>query len=574
MKQIFAIWCAFLLLVSWFPVGSGQAATVRVVAFPHPVRARQGMVASANELSSQVGVDILRRGGNAVDAAVAVSLALQVTYPTAGNLGGGGFMLIRMADGRTTAVDYRETAPAAATSTMYQDQQGNVVPDRSTIGHLAVAVPGTVAGLALVHEKFGKQKWSDLVEPSRQLAAEGFEVKYGFAASLKGNQDLLERFPETRRIYLKDGQFYQEGEIFKQPELAVTLARLRDQGPREFYEGETARLIVAEMQKHHGLVTLEDLKSYKPVVRDVLRGTYRGYEILTMPPPSSGGIALLEMLNILEKHDLRADGAGSSTAIHWEVEAMRRAFADRAQFLGDPEFVKIPTAGLISKKYAAHLLASINPRRASTSIQVKHGQPQPYESDETTHFTIIDAAGNVVSSTYTLNGAYGSGVTVTGAGFLLNNEMDDFASKVNVPNAYGLIHGAANLVAPHKRPLSSMTPTIVLKDGHVFFAIGSPGGPTIINTVFQVIVNVIDFQMNIQEAIDFPRIHHQWIPDEIAYEPRGLSPDVIRALELRGHHLVTKPRLMGDAQGIMIEPKTGMRLGGADSRSAGKAVGY
>ncbi|MBX7219242.1 MAG: gamma-glutamyltransferase [Blastocatellia bacterium] len=557
-----------------FPGFTGSRSVAAVPASPHPVRARHGMVASTSEIASQIGGDVLKRGGNAVDAAIAVSLALAVTYPSAGNLGGGGFMLVRMADGRTTALDYRETAPAQARATMYQDAQGNVIPKLSSIGHLAVGVPGTVAGMDLALKKFGTRKWADLVEPARRVAAEGFPVGYGLMTSLRREQKLLERFPETKRIYLGNGRFLQEGEIFRQPELAATLTRLRDQGPREFYEGKTAQLLVAEVKRGGGLITLEDLKNYQPVEREPLRGTYRGYDLITMPPPSSGGIALLEMLNMLELHKPDPAQAGSSEFLHLMAEIMRRAFADRAEFPGDPDFVKVPVAGLISKKYAQERAASIDLKRASTSKTVLFGNPVPYESQETTHFTIIDKDGNVVSNTYTLNGAFGSGVTVAGAGFLLNNEMDDFAAKENAPNDYDLIQGKANAIAPHKRPLSSMTPTIVLKDGKVVLAIGSPGGPTIINTVFQVIVNVLDFKMNIQEAIDAPRIHHQWLPDEIRREPKGFSLDVVRALEARGHHWREKPENMGDAQGIMIEPETGMRLGASDPRNFGKAVGY
>ncbi|HNH82933.1 MAG TPA: gamma-glutamyltransferase [Acidobacteriota bacterium] len=475
----------------------------------NPVRARNGIAVSTSPIASQIGVDILKRGGNAVDAAIAMAFGLQVTYPSAGNIGGGGFMLIRMADGRTTAIDFRETAPAAATPEVYLDKSGNVIPEASTVGLRAVAVPGTVAGLALAHQKFGTRKWAELLDPACRVAKDGFQLGYGVVRSLARKQKTLERFSESRRIYLKNGQLWNEFDLFQQPELAATLARIRDQGPREFYEGKTAQLIVAEMKRGNGLITLEDLKAYKPVEREVLRGTYRGYEILTMPPPSSGGVALLEMLNTLENRTLTPDDAGSSETVHLMVETMRRAFADRAEYLGDPDFVKVPVAALTSKKYAADLFRTINPEKATASDQVQPGNVTLSESKETTHFSVVDRMGNAVSCTYTLNGSYGSGLTVTGGGFLLNNEIDDFAVKVGVPNEYKLIQKEANLIAPHKRPLSSMTPTIVLKDGKLFCTVGSPGGPTIINSVLQVIVNVIDFKMNIQEAVDVPRFHHQ-----------------------------------------------------------------
>jgi len=540
-----------------------------------PVRARHGMVASASEIASRVGVDILKRGGNAVDAAVAVGLALAVTYPVAGNLGGGGFMVIRMSDGRVAAIDYRETAPAKAHRNMYLDKDGNLIPDASTIGYLAAGVPGTVAGLALALERYGTMKWRDVVEPARKLAAEGFTVSYALARSLRGEADLLKRFPESRRIFLRDERFYEEGETFKQPELAAVFQRLKKRGPSEFYQGRTAQLIAEDMKANGGLITLEDLKSYRPVIRQPLRGTYRGYEIITMPPPSSGGVALLEMLNILEHYNLEAMGHSSSEKYHVMIEAMRRAFADRAEFLGDPDFVKVPVAGLTSKKYAAELMKSIDISQATPSARIGHGQPAAYESEATTHFSVIDRMGNAVANTYTLNGGYGSGVTVPGAGFLLNNEMDDFAAKPGAPNYYGLIQGEANSVQPRKRPLSSMTPTIVLKDGKLYFVIGSPGGPTIINTALQVIVNIIDHKMNIQQAIDAPRLHHQWLPDVVRYEPYGLARDVMDALKAKGHQFTDRPRNMGDAEGIMIEMETGARLGASDPRSAdARAIGY
>ncbi|MDX6268898.1 MAG: gamma-glutamyltranspeptidase / glutathione hydrolase [Acidobacteriota bacterium] len=543
-----------------------------------PVRAPHGMVASTNKLASEVGVDILKRGGNAVDAAIAVAFALAVTYPAAGNLGGGGFMLIRLRDGRTSAIDYREMAPAAATRNVYLDAQGNLIKGEgsSTIGYRAAGVPGTVAGMALALRKYGSGRltWAQLAEPARRLASDGFTISYNLANSLDGNK-LLAGYADSKRIFLNNGRYFKEGDTLRQPELAATFARLQRGGEREFYEGETARLIAEDMRRNKGLMTLADLRGYEAKERTPIRTTYRGYEVISMPPPSSGGAVLIEMLNILEGYDLRGMNWASSEKYHLVTEAMRRAFADRAEYMGDTDFVKVPIAGLIDKKYAERQRTSINLERASTSAEIGAGRPTGYESEETTHFTVVDAQGNAVSNTYTLNLGFGSGVTAKGTGVLLNNEMDDFAAKPGTPNAFGLIQGERNAVAPRKRPLSAMTPTFVLrKDGTLWFTIGTPGGPTIINTVLQAIINIVDHDMNIQQAIDAPRIHHQWLPDEIAYEPYGLSADTQRALVGRGHKLVTRPRYMGDAHGIMIEEKTGVRLGASDSRNEGAAVGY
>jgi gamma-glutamyltranspeptidase / glutathione hydrolase len=550
-----------------------------VISAREPVRARHGMVASTNEVASHVGVDIMKRGGNAVDAAIAVAFALAVTHPAAGNLGGGGFMMIRLKDGKTTAIDYREMAPAAAHRNVYLDKNGNLIEGEggSLVGYRAAGVPGTVRGMELALKKYGSGKlsWAQLVEPARRLAADGFAVTYSLARSLHGSREYLEQYPETKRIYLKGGNFYNEGEIFRQPELAATFARLQRSGPNEFYEGETARLIIADMKRNNGLMTMEDLRGYVAKERTPLRGTYRGHEIISMPPPSSGGAVLIQMLNILEGFDLQKMEANSSERYHLMAESMRRAFADRAEYMGDSDFVKVPIAGLIDKSYAATLRRTINSDRASTSAEVRAGRPAGYESEETTHFTVVDAEGNAVANTYTLNNSYGSAAVAKGTGLLLNDEMDDFAAKPGTPNLYGLIQGERNAVAPRKRPLSAMTPTIVLrKDGSLWFTVGSPGGPTIINTVLCIITNVIDYEMNIQQAIDFPRIHHQWLPDELVGEPFGLSGDTQRALTSRGHTLA-KLRYLGDAEGIMIEEKTGVRLGATDPRrSDGQAVGY
>ena len=557
--------------------GVPQSSTTHA-ASREPVRARHGIVASTNDIASKVGVDIMKRGGNAVDAAIAVAFALAVTHPAAGNLGGGGFMMIRLKDGRTTAIDYREMAPAAATHNIYLDKDGKVLEGEggSVEGYRAAGVPGTVRGMELALKKYGSGKltWAQLIEPARNLAT-GFTVNYTLARSLRGNREYLSKYAETKRIYLNGGKFYNEGDVFRQPDLAATFARLQQRGPSEFYEGQTARLIVDDLKRHNGLMTMADMRGYVAKERATLRGNYRGYEIVSMPPPSSGGAVLVEMLNILEGYDFKKMDWASSDRYHLMTEAMRRAFADRAEYMGDTDFVKVPIAGLTDKKYAAQLRETINPARASSSEQVKAGKPVGYESEETTHFTVVDSEGNAVANTYTLNNSYGSAVVAKGTGLIMNDEMDDFAAKPGTPNLYGLIQGERNAVAPRKRPLSAMTPTFVLrKDGSLWFTVGSPGGPTIINTVLDVITNVIDYGMNIQQAIDAPRIHHQWLPDELVFEPYGLSGDTQNALLARGHKFA-KPRYLGDAEGIMIEEKTGMRLGATDPRrSDGLAVGY
>lgn len=556
-------------------------ATPLYAASREPLRAPNGMVASTSEIASQIGVDVMKKGGNAVDAAVAVGLALAVTWPSAGNLGGGGFMLVRTADGKAEAIDYRERAPLSAKREMYLDANGNVVPGLSTGSYLASGVPGTVSGLMLAHKRYGKLKWEELVEPARKLAADGFIVSYHLSRSLKDGSTVekMKPYAETRRIYQRDGRFYEMGEKFVQPDLAATMARIQ-KNPRDFYEGETARLIVADMKANGGNITLEDLKSYEPAIRTPLRTTYRGHEILTMPPPSSGGIALMEMLNMLEPYDLRSMGWHSAQYTHTVVEVMRRAFADRASFLGDTDFVKVPVSALTSRAFADARRKTIDPNRATSSAEVGAGDPAPYESPETTHYTIVDRDGNIVSNTYTLNDSYGSGVTIRGTGVLMNNEMDDFTSKPGVPNFYGLIQGEANAIQPKKRPLSAMTPTIVLKDGKPLMAIGSPGGPTIINTVLHVVLNVIDFEQTLQQAIDAPRFHHQWQPDHIFWEKFGVNPDTRARLEQIGHKFREIPGMgrtpgeIGDAHGVMIDPTTGMRMGASDPRRGGGAVGY
>lgn len=565
-----------------------------------PVEAGHGMVTSASAIASRVGVEILQKGGNAVDAAVATGLALTVTYPRAGNIGGGGFLVIRLADGRAVTIDFREMAPGRASRDMYLDEKGDVVPGRSTLGYLAVGVPGTVAGFALALEKYGSGKvtWADVVEPARRLAAEGFAVTPALARDLRASEKLLQ-FLASKRVFLRDGRFYEPGELFVQADLGRTFARLKAEGPREFYEGETARLIAADMAANGGLITVDDLKAYRAVERPVLRGTYRGHEILAPPPPSSGGIALLQMLGMLEAHDVAALGHNSAAKIHLFTEAMRRAFRDRAEYLGDPDFAPVPVAGLLDRDYIRGLMVNFDPAKATPSDGLAAGRPAgapprtaglaparpAAESTETTHFSVVDAAGNVASCTYTLNGLFGSGVTAAGTGVLLNNEMDDFTSKIGVKNMFGLLQSEANAIAPGKRPLSAMTPTVVLKDGKPYLVTGSPGGPTIINTVLLIVTNVIDHRMRVTQAVDAPRFHHQWQPDVLNHEPFLTSADTYDLLAAKGHIFATRKlyanepeaagRYQGDAETILIDPATGRYLGVNDLRSPDSgAVGY
>jgi gamma-glutamyltranspeptidase/glutathione hydrolase len=533
-----------------------------------PVAARHGMVVSGEPLASDAGLEILRAGGNAVDGAVAVGFALAVTHPVAGNIGGGGFMLIRLANGEAVVVDYREAAPAAASRNMYVDAQGELIPEASTVGALAAGVPGTVAGLALAEQKYGKLRLARVLEPAIRLAEEGFPVSYALSESLRQDRELLSRFPETRRTFLRDGRLYEPGEIFKQPELAQTLREIARDGPEAFYRGRVARAIVASMEKYHGLIKRSDLEQYVVKIRQPLRGHFRGYEILTVPPPSSGGVGLIEMLNVLEPLDL--DAPNSFRSIHLIAETMRRAYADRATYLGDADYVRVPVAGLTSPEYAARLREEI--LQAGVDAPVRPGMPTAFEPSETTHFSVVDTDGNAVANTYTLNGGYGSGITVEGAGFLLNDEMDDFAAKPGAPNMYGLVQGEANAVAPRKRPLSSMTPTIVVQDGKLRLVLGSPGGGTIINTVLQTILNVLAFKMDVRQAVTTPRFHHQWMPDELTLERWGFSQDTLQKLQEAGYKLAFRDS-MGNCQAIEIDPKTGWRFGAADPRGDGKAVG-
>ncbi len=538
----------------------------------HGVATTGGMVVSDSHIASQVGAEVMRRGGNAVDAAVATGFAMAVTFPSAGNIGGGGFIVVRMADGTTTTFDYREVAPTLATRTMYLDENGNVVPRLSTVGRRAAGVPGTVAGMWAAHQRFGRLKWSEVVEPAVRLAEDGFIVGEGLARSLRGNAPLFRQFPETYRIFCRDGDFYNEGDSLRQPELAETLKRVRDLGRDGFYKGETSRLLVEDAKANGGLYTQQDFDSYAVKERAPVRGTYRDCEVVTMPPPSSGGVALVQMLNMLEQHDLKAMEPGSAVHSHLLIEAMKRAFADRAQHMGDPDFAQVPVNRLVSKDYAKKLNEGVSLTKATPSANIRAGVFPPAEGDHTTHFSVVDAEGNAVANTYTLNTSYGCGAIAKGTGVLLNNEMDDFTSKPGVPNAYGLIQGEANSIAPGKRPLSSMTPTIVLKNGRLLLVTGSPGGPTIINTVMHSILNVVDHGMAVDDAVAFPRFHHQWLPDEVRWERFAFSTETRAALVSMGHKLASSPGSIGSCHAILVD-ETGKRRAGLDPRISGAGVG-
>src|SRR5439155_25051871 len=551
-----------------------------LVAAVHPVRASHAMVASVHELASRAGVEMMQAGGNAVDAAVATGFALAVVHPQAGNLGGGGFMLIRMADGAVRFIDYREKAPAAATSDMYLDARGNVIENESLVGYKAIAVPGSVAGMVYAAKKYGKLPLERVMSPAIKLARRGFPLAWEDANDLRDKQ--LARFPESRCIFQRDGSYYKAGEILRQPELASTLERIA-KDPEDFYHGAMARELSAFIQKGGGLITADDLAHYEVKEREAVRGTYRGYEIISAPPSSSGGIALIEILNILEGYDLAKYGR-SARAIHLTLEAFRRALFDRAELLGDPDFSKIPVAPLIDKKYAGDWRESIDPARASPSKELRRpasfSQLEQYarltnvvrEPENTTHYSVVDPAGNAVAVTTTLNESFGSGVTVAGLGFLLNNEMDDFTVKPGVPNTYGLIQGPANAIGPGKRPLSAMAPTIVLKDGKLFLVLASPGGPRIITTVANILMGVVDYGLNLQEAVNAPRFHHQWQPDAVGVE-EGFPPPTVKQLLGRGHKVEVGDS-WSDGECIMIDPKSGERLGASDKRNHGMALGF
>lgn len=537
-----------------------------------PVTGKQGMVATEQALATQIGIDILKKGGNAIDAGVAVGFALAVVLPNAGNIGGGGFMMIHDARrNRNIALDFRETAPAAASRNMYLDSQGNVVSGRSLYTHLASGVPGSVAGFNRALAEFGTMKLADVIAPSIKLAEDGIIVSDNLALMLEAEKEHLGKWASTKAIFFKDGRPLKAGEKLVQKDLAKSLKLIARQGPSAFYTGDIAKKIVAEMQANNGLITMDDLKSYATVEREPIRGTYRGYEVLSMPPPSSGGVHIIQIMNILERYPLKDYGSNSAQTIHVMAEAMKLAYADRSEYLGDPDFINVPVKGLTSRAYADALAQKINPDRATPSSEIKPGGPQQYESDQTTHYSVVDKQGNMVATTYTLNTNFGSTIVATGTGILLNNQMDDFSAKPGVANAYGLVGGDANAIAARKRPLSSMSPTFVLKDNKPFLITGTPGGARIITTTLQTILNVIDHDMNIAEALVAPRIHHQWTPDQLRIE-KGISADTLNLLKAKGHNISLQPT-MGRAQSIQIG--NGQFYGYSDPRNPdGLTIGY
>ena len=548
-KLLFALSVIILPLAVFAQLTGNEI--IRYRNLQHPVLGASGMVAAQNRLSAEVGAQVLADGGNAVDAAIATGFSLAVTLPRAGNLGGGGFMLIHDANsGENVAIDYREMAPQGATRDMYLDENGDVDSNRARFSHLAAGVPGTVAGFYYAHQKFGRLSWQRLLQPAIRQARDGIIVSYDFATLLKRRQSSLCRDEAACGYFYKQGGVpYEAGELFVQEDLAGTLQLIAEQGPDAFYKGRIAAQIIAEMQRGGGLIDAPSLAAYRPVARSAVHGTYRGYDIVTMPPPSSGGIHILQMLNILEHFPVAELGAGSADSVHLLTEVARLAYADRSKHLGDPGFYAVPGKWLTSKAYAEELAATIDLGQARDSEDIAPGVAPLSESDDTTHFSVIDKDGNVVANTYTLNFSFGSGIAVAGAGFLLNNEMDDFSAKAGVPNAYGLLGGDANAVAAGKRPLSSMTPTIVFADGEPWFATGTPGGSRIITSVLQMIVNMIDHRMNLAAATAAPRMHHQWYPDVLQLES-GFSPDTIRLLQQRGHTVADSRYSMGSLQSV------------------------
>jgi gamma-glutamyltranspeptidase/glutathione hydrolase len=546
---------------------------------PQPVSHTHGMVVSTSSYASQVGVDILKKGGNAVDAAVAVGFALAVTYPSAGNIGGGGFMVIHLADGRNVTIDYREKAPLTAYRDMYLDKEGNFVPELSQQGTTSSGVPGSVAGLLWALEKYGTLPLPEVIQPAIDLAENGWKLSARDAKNFHEAIPVFEKHASTKKIFMKNGTTYNEGELFRQPELAWTLKQIKAKGRDGFYKGRVAELLVKQVKSLGGYITSEDLEKYNPVEREPVIGTYRGYEIVSMPPPSSGGIALIELLNVLENYDLKDVSWNSSQYVHHLVEAMKYAYADRTYHLGDADFYPVPEKQLISKEYARTIYHRIEtagnravPPDEIKSLEVK----QAYESKETTHYSVYDSYGNAVSTTTTINSLFGSGVVVDSAGFLLNNEMDDFSSKPGVQNQFGLMGTEANSIQPEKRMLSSMTPAIILKDGKPYIIIGSPGGSTIITVVLQVILNCIDFDMNIKQAVESPRFHHQWIPDTIFYEQKAFTEKTKEELAAMGYNFTDENGItkLGIAEGILIDNKNKIIYGADDPRGGGLASGY
>ena len=561
-----------LALVLARPAGSFRASTPEAVLASEDVRTQKGMVVSANAIASRVGLEVLQAGGNAVDAAVATGLTLAVVHPTAGNIGGGGFMVIRFPDGRTTALDFREKAPLAAHPRMFLGEDGEYSYDIHHNSHKAVGVPGTVAGFTLAHDRYGSGDWARLVEPALKLAQDGFELSSALARSFERVLERMESYPASVAKFSRNGEPYEAGDLWIQPDLALTLTRIRDQGRDGFYRGETARLIAREMERGGGLITEEDLARYEPREREPVHGTFRGYDVISMPPPSSGGTALVLMLNILEGYDLASMGHNSGPYSHYLAEAMRRAFRDRARFLADTDFADVPLQRLLSEEYAAELRSTIEPDQASVSSPSDVALPP--ESPETTHYSVVDTDGMAVSVTYTLEAGYGSKIVVPGGGFLLNNEMGDFNAAPGMTNERGLIGTEPNLARPEQRMLSSMTPTILAKDEELVAVVGSPGGRTIINSVLQVILNLVVHDMGIQEAVNARRFHHQWLPDRIRAEEGAFTPEVMEALEAMGH-TVQMRGTQGRTHCIMIDPATGDRLGAPDPRDPDSgAAGY
>lgn len=559
MKKFFAQSLAFIFFIGFLQILSAAA-------YPPIKDTTTGLAISSNELANKIGKDVLNKGGNAIDAAVAVGYALAVVHPAAGNIGGGGFAVIHLANGENITLDFREKAPLKATKDMYLDKKGNVIPEASTIGYLAAGVPGTVAGMSAMLEKYGTKKLSELIAPAIELAQKGFVITQRQGETMAEAKKDFSKFASSKKYFLKkDGSSYKEGDIFVQKDLGKTLELIQKEGSKAFYHGKIADLIVKDMAKNGGIISKEDLANYNVVWRKPVIGNYRGYEIVSMAPPSSGGTHIIEILNVMENADIGALGFGSSKTIHIMAEAMRQAYADRSVFMGDPDFIKVPVAKLIDKAYAKKIYQNILPNAATPSFKINPGLGQIHEGHNTTHYSVADKWGNAVSVTYTINASYGSAAAVDGAGFLLNNEMDDFSIKPGTPNLYGLVGGDANAIEPNKRPLSSMSPTIVLKDGKLFMVVGSPGGARIITTVLQVISNVIDHKMDISEAIEAPRFHMQWLPDEIRIEKYGMVQDVKDNLKKMGYQIVTKP-VMGDVNAIVIDPKTHIMYGSGDPR--------
>jgi gamma-glutamyltranspeptidase/glutathione hydrolase len=572
---IFSLIVLFLYYASYFNNPFKYKKNPNYINYSSDVSGKNGMVVSASKYASEVGLEILMLGGNAVDAAVATAFALAVTYPQAGNIGGGGFMVIRTKDSVITSIDFREKAPSAASRNMFLDEKGDFVPEKSQVGYLSCGVPGSIAGLLYALDKYGTMTRKEVINPAINLAENGFKIEKEFAESLNYHYDEFSKFPETKRIFTKNGLNYFEGEYFYQKDLAKTLTLIMNEGRDGFYEGTTADLIDEQMKNNEGLITKEDLANYQPVERKVLTSNYKGYDIFSMAPPSSGGVALITLLNMVEYEPIPDTNSKEDYAAYLNtvIESMKQVYADRSQYLGDPDFYDVPVQDLISKNYAKHLRKKITDE-STPSSEIKPGLEDYYkESNETTHFSVIDKEGNMVSVTTTLNNLYGSFVVIDGAGFLLNDEMDDFASKPGEPNMYGLLGSEANSIQPNKRMLSSMTPTIILKDSKPFMILGSPGGGRIITTVFQVMLNVIDFKLPLNLAVDRPRFHHQWYPGYVQYEEEAFDSTIIADLISKGHELKQVPDF-GMVEAILIDWKNHVYYGHSDRRGYGKAEAY